>query len=77
MAVTVSHYPPLKTSTQVASIRRWKRRSRLIKGLRILLPALIFLTLAALAATVAYNTLTRDPAAPSSSDQPIRLVNPR
>jgi lipopolysaccharide export system protein LptC len=77
MAVTVTHYPPLKTSTQVASIRRWKRRSRLIKGLRILLPGLIFLTLAALAVTVAYNTLARDPVAPSSSDQPIRLVNPR
>ena len=77
MAVTVSHYPPLKTSSQVASIRRWKRRSRLIKALRILFPSLIFLTLAALAATVAYNTLTRDAVAPSSSGQSIRLVNPR
>jgi lipopolysaccharide export system protein LptC len=77
MAVTVSHYPPLKTSSQVASIRRWKRRSRLIRALRILLPALIFLTIAALAATVAYNTLTRDAVGPSSSGQSIRLVNPR
>jgi lipopolysaccharide export system protein LptC len=78
MAVTVSHYPPVKTSTsQVASIRRWKRRSRLIRALRILLPALIVLTVAALAATVAYNTLARGPSAPSSSDEPIRLVNPR
>lgn len=77
MAVTVTHYPPLKTSSQVASIRRWKRRSRLIRALRILLPALIFLTLGSLAATVAYNTLARDPATPTSSDEPIRLVNPR
>jgi lipopolysaccharide export system protein LptC len=60
-----------------ASIRRWKRRSRLIKALRILLPALIAMTLVGLAVSVAYNTLARQPTAPASSDEPIRLVNPR
>jgi lipopolysaccharide export system protein LptC len=61
----------------VANIRRWKRRSRLIRALRILFPALIVLTLAGLAASVAYNTLARQPTAPVSSDEAIRLVNPR
>jgi lipopolysaccharide export system protein LptC len=45
--------------------------------LRVLFPALILLTLGALGVTVAYNTLARDPAGPASSDEPIRLVNPR
>jgi lipopolysaccharide export system protein LptC len=44
-----------------AEVLRWRRRSRLIKALRILLPGLIVLTLAALVAIVAYNTLARDP----------------
>jgi lipopolysaccharide export system protein LptC len=77
MAVTLAHVPPIDAPPRSASIRRWKRRSRLIKALRILLPALIFLTLASLAACVAYNTFARAPNAPTSSDEAIRLVNPR
>jgi len=80
MAV-VSHYPPrvpqIGAPARRASIRRWKRRSRLIMALRILLPALIFLTLGGLGASVAYNTLARQPNAPTASDEPIRLVKPR
>jgi lipopolysaccharide export system protein LptC len=81
MAVTVSHYPPrvpqIGAPARRASIRRWKRRSRLIMALRILLPALIVLTLGGLAASVGYNTLARQPTVPVASDAPIRLVKPR
>jgi lipopolysaccharide export system protein LptC len=77
MAVTVSQFPPVTATSRVASIRRWKRRSRLIRALRIILPSLIFLTLAGLATSVAYNTLASQATAPASSDEPIRLVNPR
>ena len=77
MAVAVSRYSPVTMPSRVASIRRWKRRSRLIRALRIILPALIVFTLGGLAASVAYNTLARQPAAPASSDESIRLVNPR
>jgi lipopolysaccharide export system protein LptC len=77
MVVTVSQLPPVKAPARVASIRRWKRRSRLIRALRIILPALILLTLGALGVSVAYNTLARQPVTPASSGDPIRLVNPR
>ena len=78
MVVTVSHVPSVtNASPRVASIRRWKRRSRLIRALRIILPALIVFTLGGLAVTVAYNTLARQPTTPTSSDEAIRLVNPR
>jgi lipopolysaccharide export system protein LptC len=77
MAVTVSQFPPVTAPSRVAAIRRWKRRSRLIRALRIILPALILLTMAGLATSIVYNTIAGQPTAPASSDEPIRLVNPR
>lgn len=58
-------------------VLRWRRRSRLIRALRIVLPTTIGLILAALAGAVAYNALTAQPAQPRESSAPIRLVNPR
>jgi lipopolysaccharide export system protein LptC len=60
-----------------ASIQRWRRRSRVIAVLRILLPGLILLILAGLAAMVAYNSFMAQPVSPASSNDPIQLVNPR
>jgi lipopolysaccharide export system protein LptC len=60
-----------------ASIERWRRRSRLIRGLRVILPVLIGLTLAGLAGSVAYTTFTNGPAKARQADDAIRLVNPR
>ncbi|MFN3512301.1 MAG: LPS export ABC transporter periplasmic protein LptC [Phenylobacterium sp.] len=57
--------------------RRWRRRSRLIRQLRILLPALIGLILATLAGFVIHTTLTGAQARPDDADTPIQLVNPR
>ena len=75
MAVSdISYVPP---AARRASIQRWRRRSRVIAALRVILPGLIFLILAALAATIAYNSFTTQPVAAGSPDAPIRLVNPR
>ena len=68
--------PPSAPDTRRREIRRWRRRSRVVAALRIILPGLIVLILAGLAATVAYNSLTGEAAAPVS-DAPIRLINPR
>lgn len=64
--------PPRRTS-----IRAWRRRSRIIAVLRIVLPGLIVLILAGLAGSVAWNSLTAQPVQSGSDTDPIRLVNPR
>jgi len=69
--------PPSAPDARRREIRRWRRRSRVVAALRIILPGLIVLILAALAATIAYNSLTGRAATPAASDAPIRLVNPR
>src|SRR6185312_7858241 len=75
--MAVSDITLMTAPSRRASIQRWRRRSRLIHVLRILLPTLIGLIVAALAATVAYNSFTAQPTHPASSNDPIRLVNPR
>jgi lipopolysaccharide export system protein LptC len=75
--VSVSDISLVPPPSRRRSIQRWRRRSRAIGALRILLPGLIVLILAGLAGTVAYNTLTAQPVLAGSSNEPIRLVNPR
>ena len=58
-------------------IQAWRRRSRVILGLRILFPALIALILLALGVLVAWNSYTGPSANSGLSNEPIRLVNPR
>ena len=58
-------------------IDRWRRRSRVVHALRIAVPAVIFLILLGLAASVAYNAMKPGPEAAQESNQPIRLINPR
>ena len=60
-----------------AQVLRWRRRSRLVRLLRILLPTLVGLILAALAGAVVYNALTSRPGQPKDTAAPIRLVHPR
>lgn len=57
--------------------RRWKRRSRLIRRLRVILPLLIGAILATMIGFVAHTTIVGVTAAPTNPDAPIRLVNPR
>src|SRR5579862_2097144 len=67
---------PPGVASRRASIRRWRRRSRLIAALRIALPSLIGLILAGLAGSVAYSTLNTQRAPSGNASDPIRLVNP-
>jgi lipopolysaccharide export system protein LptC len=58
------------------SIQRWRRRSRVIAALRIVLPALIVVILLGLAGSVAYNALTTHKTSSGKPTDPIRLVTP-
>ena len=58
-------------------VLRWRRRSRVVRTLRIELPSIIGLILAGLGGAVAYNALTAEPVQPGETAAPIRLVNPR
>lgn len=60
-----------------ADFERWRRRSRLIRTLRIALPASIALIFAGLVGSVAWSTLKAQPQTTHSGDEPIRLLNPR
>ena len=56
---------------------RWRRRSRLIRRLRVILPVLIGLIFASLVGMVAYHTLNGARAQTDAAEGPIRLANPR
>ena len=60
-----------------ADFERWRRRSRTIRLLRVLLPALIALIFLGLAGSVAWSTFRSQPQTAQRGDEPIRLVNPR
>ena len=74
---SVSDISLMTAPARRASIQRWRRRSRIIGALRIVLPGLIVLILAALAAMVAYNSFMAQPVSTGSANEPMRLVNPR
>lgn len=54
---------------------RWRRRSRLIRALRVLLPISIGLIFATLAGFVVRGTISGGPAHAVEDESPIRLVN--
>jgi lipopolysaccharide export system protein LptC len=56
---------------------RWRRRSRMIRRLRVILPSLIGLILATMAGFILHTTFLGRDAAPREADAPIQLVNPR
>jgi lipopolysaccharide export system protein LptC len=68
---------PSPAETRQIDFERWRRRSRLIRRLRILLPALIVLIFMGLAASVALSTFRAQPQQARGGDEPIRLVTPR
>ena len=59
------------------SIQAWRRRSRVIAVLRVVLPGLIVLILFSLAGSVAWNSFNAKPVLAGGANDPIRLVNPR
>ncbi len=77
--MTAAHTPhpePLADPRR-ADFERWRRRSRLIRSLRIALPALIALIFAGLIGSVAWSTFNAAPRTARAGDEPIRLINPR
>ena len=68
--------PPLAEPRR-ADFERWRRRSRLIRTLRIVLPATIVLIFMGLVGSVAWSTFNAQPRAARAGDEPIRLVKPR
>jgi lipopolysaccharide export system protein LptC len=70
---TLSVAPP---ESRRMDLERWRRRSRLIRALRIALPAMIVAIFAGLAGKVVYHSLSAE-AGVAADEGPIRLLNPR
>jgi lipopolysaccharide export system protein LptC len=75
--VTVSDISLSPTTDRRADFDRWRRRSRLIRRLRVALPVVIGLIFLAMTANVAWRSLVSGPAPTKDTNQPIRLTNPR
>lgn len=60
-----------------ANFARWRRRSRLVRTMRVVLPVLIALVLAGLVGAMIYNALNAAPSQPRDTNAPITLVKPR
>jgi lipopolysaccharide export system protein LptC len=60
-----------------AQILRWRRRSQTVRLLRVLLPGVIGLILAALAGAVVWNAMNGEPRQAKETSAPIRLMHPR
>ena len=60
-----------------SDFERWRRRSKLIRRLRVVLPATIGVILLSLLGFVVQTTVLGRDAAPAKADAPIELVNPR
>ena len=60
-----------------AEITRWRRRSRLIRTLRLLLPAIMLAIVGLLALQVVWKGLAEQPAAQREARTAIRLLNAR
>lgn len=77
--MTAAHTPhpePLADPRR-ADFERWRRRSRLVRTLRVMLPAAIALIFAGLVGSVAWSTFNSQPRSAKAGDEPIRLTNPR
>lgn len=60
-----------------ADFEQWRRRSRLIRTLRVVLPGFIVLIFLGLIGSVAWSTFNAQPRSARAGDEPIRLTNPR
>lgn len=70
-------FPGSTAQDRRAEITRWRRRSRLILVLRLVLPAIMLAILGLLALQVVWRTLAEQPAAQREARTAIRLVNAR
>lgn len=77
MTAADAPHPETLAEPRRADFERWRRRSRLVRTLRVALPAVIALIFAGLIGSVAWSTFNAQPRATKSGDEPIRLMNPR
>lgn len=75
--MTVAHASPETLRREHDGVRRWRRRSRVIRALRLGLPALIVAILAAMVGFTIHTSLVGAQRSQSDANAPIRLVNPR
>lgn len=75
--MTAADIAALPAAARRRDFERWRRRSRLVRRLRVVLPALIALILAGMIGVIVYRTVTGATARAADDDAPIRLVNPR
>ena len=68
---------PISGQPRRLEFERWRRRSRLIRRLRYVLPAAILLVLLAMAGFVVRATIVGAKAKPADAQAPIQLINPR
>lgn len=68
---------PISAEPRRVDFERWRRRSRLIRALRVVLPATIVLIFLGLVGSVAWSTFNAQPKAAQAGDEPIRLISPR
>lgn len=73
----VPHIRIVAAPDRRAQVLRWRRRSRLVRAMRVLLPTLIGLIIAGLAAAIIYNALTSAPGQAKETQAPIHLIHPR
>jgi len=77
MTAADAPHPETLAEPRRADFERWRRRSRLVRTLRVALPALIALIFAGLIGSVAWSTFNAQPRSTRTGDEPIRLMNPR
>lgn len=74
--MTAAH-APFPDQQRQADFERWRKRSRLIRTLRLVLPSLIVVIFLGLVGSVAWSTFKSQPRQAAGADEPIRLVTPR
>ena len=78
LAVTTNYRSAALPDVHIrGDFERWRRRSKLIRRLRVVLPATIGVILLSLLGFVVQTTVLGRDAAPAKADAPIELVNPR
>ena len=75
--VSLAPASPLSAPHPHVDFERWRRRSRLIRRLRVLLPLAIGAILVGMAGFVVQTSLRGAAVKPADPDTPIQLVNPR
>ena len=70
-------FPAPSAADRRAEVQRWRRHSRLIRTLRVLLPVAMAAIVGLLAAQVVWKSLSEQPSAQREARTAIRLVNAR